>query len=209
LYGSQPIQIYDNEVGPGSGMRTCLFNEFGSVGHWYRNTARGCEQGINISHRQASATNVKFFNNTVYNSSWDNLWILSEPSGNGTWTNHEITNNLFYSTATTLWQIKVAAHMLTQNGFLVRNNLIFASHNNYGVCWGESNGTGGPGCNGGTEYQDTTTGINGFNTNATQAGQTTSQFAFRWCGMKATVSGISQLDRAPRPHNARTEALNA
>ena len=27
--------------------------------------------------------------------------------------------------------------------------------------------------------------------------------------MTPTVSGISQLDRPPRPHNARTEALNA
>jgi hypothetical protein len=40
-------------------------------------------------------------------------------------------------------------------------------------------------------------------------GQTTSQFPFRWCGMKPTVSGISQLDAPPRPHNVRTEALNA
>jgi hypothetical protein len=39
--------------------------------------------------------------------------------------------------------------------------------------------------------------------------QTTSPFPFRWCGMEPTVSGISQLDEPPRPHNTRTEAPNA
>ena len=47
------------------------------------------------------------------------------------------------------------------------------------------------------------------NLNTHKPAQTTSQFPFRWCGMKPTVSGISQLDGPPRPHNARTEALNA
>jgi Domain of unknown function (DUF4158) len=39
--------------------------------------------------------------------------------------------------------------------------------------------------------------------------QTTSQFPFRWCGMKPTVSGKSELDGPQKPPNARREALNA
>jgi hypothetical protein len=38
--------------------------------------------------------------------------------------------------------------------------------------------------------------------------QTTSRFPFRWCGMKPTVSGISQLDELPGPHRGQEEALD-
>src|SRR5215831_18939170 len=39
--------------------------------------------------------------------------------------------------------------------------------------------------------------------------QTASRFPFRWCGMKPTVSGISQLDAPPGLHGAQEEALDA
>jgi len=39
--------------------------------------------------------------------------------------------------------------------------------------------------------------------------QTTSRFPFRWCGMKPTVSGKSQLDEPPEPHCVQEKALDA
>jgi len=39
--------------------------------------------------------------------------------------------------------------------------------------------------------------------------QTTSRFPFRWCGMKPTVSGKSQLDESPEPHCVQEKALDA
>jgi hypothetical protein len=38
--------------------------------------------------------------------------------------------------------------------------------------------------------------------------QTTSQFPFRWCGMKPTASGLSQLDAPPGLHSAQEEPLD-
>src|SRR5215475_8987370 len=38
--------------------------------------------------------------------------------------------------------------------------------------------------------------------------QTASRFPFRWCGMKPTVSGISQLDAPPGLHSVQEEAVN-
>jgi hypothetical protein len=43
----------------------------------------------------------------------------------------------------------------------------------------------------------------------TWRGQTASRFPFRWCGMKPTLSGISQLDAPPGLHRAQEEALDA
>ena len=39
--------------------------------------------------------------------------------------------------------------------------------------------------------------------------QTRSRFPFRWCGMKPTVSGKSQLDEPPEPHCVQEKALDA
>jgi Pentapeptide repeats (8 copies) len=39
--------------------------------------------------------------------------------------------------------------------------------------------------------------------------QTASRFPFRWCGMKPTLSDISQLDAPPGLHSAQEEALDA
>jgi hypothetical protein len=38
--------------------------------------------------------------------------------------------------------------------------------------------------------------------------QTASRFPFRWCGMKPTVSGISQLDVPPGLHSVQEEVLD-